>query len=202
MIKNNTLLLTIVAFFVLIIAAALMVKPAFDDTKIVFRESPLEKNTELKILPEDYYTYNYYTNGTVVNITYLALDGGNCTVVLVAESVNKTRICIDKWGMDETGSNSSFKEPAFILFKPWMLALHENWSWNNSMYIYYSDMPQYITETHYRVIKMEEYNGREAFVVEIRTEGEFSEYDWIDKERRILLKVEGKGFRVELVDYR
>ena len=200
MIKNNILLLTIIAFVVLIIAAIIMIKPKFDDPQIIFKEAPLEKNSKLKILHEDYYTYNYYMENATVNITYAAIQGENCMIILIAESVNKTNICVDEWGMDELKSNSTFKEPAFILFKPWMLALHENWTWNNSMYIYYDDIPKYITESHYRVVRIDEFDGREAFVVEIETD-DVTEYEWVDVERRILLKVEGIGFEVELVDY-
>ena len=199
--KNKILLLTVLAFVLLIIAATVIVKPKFENPRVVFQEAPLEKNTRLKIIDGDYYSYQYNTNGTLVNITYAAIQGNNCTIVLIAESVNKTSICIDEWGMDETGSNSTFSEPAFILFKPWMLAVHENWTWNNSMYIYYDDIPQYITENRYRVVRTDEFNEREAFVVEISTDGQVAEYDWIDKERRILLKVEGTGYSVELVDY-
>ena len=199
--KHTILLLTILAFVLLIMAATLIVKPKFEDPKVVFQEAPLEKNTRLRIVDGGYYSYQYNTNGTLVNITYAAIQREDCMLIFISESVNKTSICIDEWGMDETGSNSTFKEPAFILFKPWMLALHENWTWNNSMYLYYDDIQQYVTENQYRVVRTDEFNGREAFVVEIQTEGEVAEYDWVDVERRILLKVEGTGYRVELVDY-
>jgi hypothetical protein len=172
----------------------------FQNPKIVFREEPLHKNTELQLRPGDIYTYTYLLNNSSVNITYAVFEGPGCTVVRVVESANGTGVCLDRWGMDRSGSNSSFEDPSILLFKPWMLALNDTWRWNNSMYLSFNGAEDLVSENRYRVVRREEYRGRESYVVEIASSTGPAEYDWVDAERRVLLKVMGSGYEVALAE--
>ncbi len=197
--KISILAITVLAFLAIIVLGLMFIRPGFEDPSLAFVEEPLHKNTMLQISDGDVYEYKYYVNNTVVNITYVALQR-DCTVIFISESVNKTSICLDKWGMDKTKSNSSFEDPSFILFKPWMLALEENWSWKNSMYLNFDGVMRHIADNSYRVVGTEDVNGRRAYKVAINSTDGTYEYDWVDVEKRILLKIEGEGFEVGLVD--
>lgn len=197
---KNITILSVVILLALMLYSGMTFK--FDNTKEIYLEEPLEKNSNLQILPGDEYRYGYMMNNSSVNITYVAMSGKNCTYIFIDESVNNTNICVDEWGMDGSGFNTAFENPSFILFKPWMLALHPTWKWNSSLYIDYGDVTQHISNHYYRVMRVEEFKGRQAFVVEIKTERdniESKEYQWIDAERRVLLKIMGDGYLVELV---
>lgn len=175
-------------------------KSIFENPKVVFVEAPLHKNTELQLQPGEIYRYAYLINNSSVNMTFLVLAGEGCTRIRIMEAADGSEACLDRWGMDGSGSNATLANPAILLFKPWMLALHENWTWNNTMYISYNGTGEYVTESHYRVVRMENYSGRESFIVEIRPEGGPAEYDWVDAEKRVLLRVLGEGYEVVLAE--
>ena len=81
-----------------------------------------------------------------------------------------------------------------------MLALRENWHWNNSMYVAFDDMESMISETYYRVMRTEYYRGRLSYVVEISSDSGPVEYEWVDAEKRILLKTVGDNYSLELIE--
>lgn len=197
---NAVVLATIGALALMILFSTLVFKPLFAGPEVVFVEEPLAKNTNHQLVPGETYRYSFDFNMTEINVTYAVLPGLGCTRIRMLEKLNDSETCIDFWGNDEAGFNSTLQNPAFMLFKPWMLALEENWRWKSSMYLSYGGAPSHISDTAYRVIRKEEYGNRTAFVVEIRTDGDYAEYQWIDAEKRILLKAVGKGYEVKLAD--
>lgn len=191
----------IITFLVLLgimIFSGLFLREQFENPEVVFLEEPLEKNTNLQIMPGETYKYSYLMNNSTANITYRAVSWGGCTKIYIVESLNNTNVCLDEWGMDETGSNSTFQSPAFLLFKPWMLALEDNWRWNNSMYLRYGDITHHVSDNYYRVLRKENYSGRMTYVVEINSTTGALEYQWVDAEKRVLVRVLGEGYEVEL----
>ncbi|MBI5046835.1 hypothetical protein HZC07_03835 [Candidatus Micrarchaeota archaeon] len=172
--------------------AGFFVKPP---AVLKYTEEPLVKNTQLQIKPGETYVYQYMYNNSSANISYQVLDGGDCTIIRMVESVNISAICIDSGGVDRTGSNMTFANPSMILFKPWMLAVKEGWNWNVSVYMDFNDSKTYIATVYYMTVRTENYNGRKTFVVEERT-GSDSQYDWIDAEKRVLLRIVGKGYEI------
>jgi hypothetical protein len=98
------------------------------------------------------------------------------------------------------GYNSTFQNPSILLFKPWMLALREGWTWKSSMYLSFDGALSHVSDTNYRVIRSESYENRTAFVVELKSEDNYSEYQWVDAEKRVLLKSMGEGYEVKKVD--
>lgn len=198
-IKSNIMLIaTVLILFLFIAMAAVMFQPSLQNPTVIFKEAPLQKNTQLQLQPGEEYQYSYMFNGTAVNITYAVLEGDNCTRVVVEESVNDSETCLDNWGNDFTHSNATFDNPSILLFKPWMLALDDGWTWNNSMYIVYGGAEQHISDTYYKVVRMENYSGRMSYVVEVIPDSGSAEYDWIDAQKRVLLKIEGDGYEVLL----
>ena len=198
--KNSTAIAAAVILLGIILYSSILFKPHLENPKTVFYEKPLEKDKKLQLFPGETYRYAYLLNDSQVNITYQVMEGDGCTIIMVQESVNGTSICIDEWGMDSGGSNSTFEDPAFLLFKPWMLSLRPGWTWNSSMYLDYEGMVQHIADSGFRVIRTEDYNGRETFVVEISSTSSPPEYQWIDAEKRVLVKTLGEGYQVELVE--
>ncbi len=196
---KNTTLVAVIILIGIMLFSGFALKPQFDDPKVIFNEEPLEKNVKLQIVPGDEYKYRYIINETGVNITYRVMAGSGCTIIYMQESANFTHVCLDEWGMDATGSNSTFGNMAFLLFKPWMLALEDNWKWNNSKYVKYDQIYNHISDNQYRVMRKENYSGRMAYVVEISSSKGPPEYQWIDEEKRVLIKTIGEGYVVELI---
>jgi hypothetical protein len=197
---KNITLMTILVLAFLMLVSGLTFNNRFEEPKVVFTEAPIEKNTMLQIKAGEEYRYSYLMeNNQTINITYVVTSSTNCTRIFIDESVNNTNICVNEWGVDETGSNVTFRDPSFLLFKPWMLALHNTWKWNNSMYIRFDDTGSHITDNYLRVIRTEEFMNRTAFVVEIKSSSGAKEYQWVDSEKRIMLKSIGEGYQVELV---
>lgn len=197
--RRNAIILATVAIFALLIALSItLFKPKFEDPQIVFLEEPIRKNAELQLFPGESYGYAYMFNGTGVNITYAVLPGPGCTRIRLMEKLNDSEVCLDSGGNDEYGFNSTFRNPSILLFKPWMLALKEGWSWNNSMYFSFDGSLQHVSSTRYRVIRSEEFRNRTAFLVEIKSDDGPPEYQWIDAEKRILLRSMGQGYEVVL----
>jgi len=180
----------------MLVISWLIIRPQLENPIVTFREPPLEKNTEFQLKPGEEYVYAYDMNGTQINITYLVLPGPNCTRIRLMESVNISETCLDRWGMDSRGYNSAFENPTILLFRPWMLALREGWSWNSSMYMEYGGMEQHISDSHYRVVRKDQLDGRPVFIVEIQVDDGPLEYQWIDAEKRVALRIEGEGYEI------
>ncbi|HSB47638.1 MAG TPA: hypothetical protein VLD37_06505 [Candidatus Bilamarchaeum sp.] len=198
--SNAVTVATLVILAALIFLSSAVFKPRFGNPQLVFDEAPIEKNSELMLSPGETYRYSYNMNGTEINISYAILDGIGCTRVRFVEKLNDSEVCLDSHGNDATGYNSTFSNPSIMLFKPWMLALKEGWTWKSSMFLSYGGDLSPVSVTDYRVIRSESYGNRTAFVVEIKSEDNYSEYQWVDAEKRVLLKSMGQGYEVRRVD--
>lgn len=192
--------ITVITVIVLLVLAVLSYKPLFEDPKTVFIEEPIQKNKEIQLLPGEKYVYAYMLNDSQINMTYVVMYDPTCVRIRLLESKDISESCLDKWGMDSQGYNSTLENQKVIVFKPWMLALKEGWRWNSSMYLSYNGVLHHIAESKYRVIRTEEYMNRTAFVVEITSQGGSKEYQWIDAEKRIALRIMGTGYDVNLIE--
>ncbi|MFH1785325.1 MAG: hypothetical protein ABH842_02765 [Candidatus Micrarchaeota archaeon] len=196
---SNETIATVVIIILLVLLGSFLYTPLFENPGMIFKEAPLIKNKELQLLPGEIYVYAYVFNGTQINMTYSVSDGGNCTRIRVLESVNLSQTCLDKWGMDTQRYNATLENQQIIFFKPWMLALKDGWKWKNAMYIDYNGAPYPVSTSEYRVMRLEEYMNRSVFVVEIKSDGGV-EYDWVDADKRIILKMIGPGYEINLVN--
>ena len=193
------ILATIAIMAVLIFASIYLYKPTLDDSKVGIAEQPLLKNAKLSIKPNEKYLYNYDLNGTNITATYGTGDGNGCIVIKVLEHVDDLGVCVDENGIDQVGSNTSLGSQEMLLFKPWMLALTENWKWNASLYAEIGGGRAIVSTTTYKLLRMDSYLGRKVFVVEERADNDQNpQYEWIDYERRIALRITGTGYDVTL----
>lgn len=159
------------------------------------KEDNLSKNKGLTLVPLE--RYSYKTEGFEENVTieYNIKYGSNCMGVYMFEQYSG--ICIDPDGKDSTGSNLFFANPQIIFFKPWMLALAPNWSWSAG----YADKQTgtFYSEYRFRVVGEEKIFGRDSFIVEI-IGPELNSKQWIDKQKRVLLKEETDSYTIIIVD--
>ncbi|MBD3210044.1 hypothetical protein GF318_01540 [Candidatus Micrarchaeota archaeon] len=192
-------LATIVILLGIMVYSGITFQPELENPQITYGEAPLEKNTGLQIKPGEEYVYAYDLGNSSVNITYLVSSGNNCTAVRLLENTNLSSVCLNEEGNGPSGSNVSLGDSATLFFKPWMLALDSNWKWNVSMYMSFQETREIVSELNYRVMRTDRYRGRPCFVVEIETAEGSKEYNWVDKEKRVLLKTSGETYDIELV---
>ncbi|MFN7991728.1 MAG: hypothetical protein U0R44_06250 [Candidatus Micrarchaeia archaeon] len=201
LIKNNVVVVATVAVLIgMVLLSSSLFRSGLENPKIFFKEDPIDKNAQLQIRPGEQYRYSYIFNNTSANITYLTYSGPGCVGVKIFENRNATGACLDSRGNDAGGYNSSLEDPTILFFKPWMLALKEGWKWKSSMYLYYGTTGQLVSDNEYRVIRREAVGNRSAFLVEIKSSSGPIEYDWVDAEKRVLVRIEGKDYEVQRLD--
>jgi hypothetical protein len=190
-------LISLGIFIVIMLFSGLIFKPSLDNSGFSIRESELNKTVDLQLIPGDSYYYTYKVGNESANLTYAVMNGPNCTMIILVES--QEAICLNKQGNDRTKMNSTFNATGMILFKPWMLALKEGWSWNITTYARIDTYEKLLESTYYSVVRIEEYKGRQVYVVRMSgEEGDFV-WQWIDSEKRILVREIGPSYEVELV---
>ncbi len=200
--KMPTWLLALAVFLILLLFSYIyspLAVPEIDYAEFEFIEAPLVKNANLSIGGGESYLYTYTSVNESGNITFETENLGNC-IYIASPDIRGTGVCLDRNGNDHTGSNVSMSDQNIFMFKPWMLAVDEGWEWNVSVYVAANSDSRYVFDVEFRTLKTETVNGREAYVVEIKKGGVVSLYEWVDKERRILLKETGSGVTIELVE--
>jgi hypothetical protein len=192
-------LVAILVLAFLMFISARQLQPQIANPTFTIREAGLIKSVPLGISPGESYTYEYGVENGSVNLSYVVMGGSGCTMVSSVEG--QVSVCLDKNGNDQTGQNTSYDVPAIILTTPWMLAVGDGWHWNVSSYLIFQDYAKLISDTNYSVVRKEYYRGREAYVVKIVSseEGGGTIMDWVDAEKRVLLKEAGLGYEVDLV---
>lgn len=187
---------TFVIVLVIMFFSIILFKNDIESNNIVFKEAELVKNKPLQIQAGEKYVYNLSNN----TYTYLIFQGYDCTAIRLVEYSSNSTICVDQWGLDESGSNFGYNSPSVLIFKPWMLAVYDNWNWSAEIAILVSDSPKSASKVQFIVNKTEEFKGRKAYVVEEWNGGEFLQREWIDSEKRILLKLESQNGNAELIE--
>ncbi|MBI5227748.1 hypothetical protein HY988_04130 [Candidatus Micrarchaeota archaeon] len=195
---KETGIIAVVILVGLMVVSGINLKPKFENPGFVFNEAPLYKNTQLQIRPGETYVYSYVVQNKTVNATYEIFEGSGCTGIRLIENIDQPGICVGKDGLDSTRSNISFKDQSIILYKPWMLALTDGWKWNVTAYTAFNDSQVYFATTNFRVLRRDNYLGREVFVVEEKNTINSVQYEWVDVEKRILLRIIGEGFEIDL----
>jgi hypothetical protein len=196
--------IAVILFIVLVIAGIINMNiphPDFEASKFEHVEAPLHKNTEFNLKKGEYYVYDLSYENATGGITFIVEGGAYCTFLSANSGLeNAKRACVDRYGNDESGSNVSLLEPTIFFFKPWMLAVDENWKWNTTIYAVANDTRAHVMDVRYSTIRTDIINGRKTYVVKIEMGDNQVFYDWIDDEKRILVKEVGGGMTVELVE--
>jgi hypothetical protein len=198
--KDKTVIASVVVLVVLVAIGAIFISPSISGGTIVYSEEPLQKNSRLSLAPGETFVYNLTMGNVSANVTYSTGEGDGCLILRHMESVNFSGACLDKGGMDDKGFNTTVGSAPVLMFAPWMLALKEGWKWSNTMYLVIGGVPKRISHTDYRVLRLENYSGRQAYVVELKSEGAEPDYDWVDAEYRILLRMSGSDYEVRLMN--
>ncbi|MEM4625869.1 MAG: hypothetical protein QXF70_00380 [Candidatus Bilamarchaeaceae archaeon] len=195
---KNELIISFVFFIVLVIGGTLFFSPPppIIHEELVYKETPLIKNKDFDIQPGEKLVYTVRGNYSS-NFTFIAAKGNGC-IWMFAEG-GELLSCIKNDGTDGANSNISLKDPAIFFFKPWMLAIHDDWQWsayactkiNNETFC---DMPIKI-----KVIRIDYINSKKNYVVKIDFIN-ISVYQWIEDERRIVTKEIGEGYELTLIE--
>lgn len=194
-------LASIVVFILLVVLAATYMVPVFDNPEMVASGPPLHKNTGLQLMDGESYTYLYTTTNSSMEITYEVHDGPGCTMITLPDAGGSAAVCLDGSGERVTGTEGGMGDPTVLLFRPWMLALNDSWTWNSSLYLSFSGSQEHISDTYYRVVRRDSYLDREAFLVEVKADAGEPEYQWIDAEKRISLRIVGEDYEVVLKNW-
>ena len=196
---QNIWILSILLLLGVMVVGGFTLQPDFQSPKLHINETPIVKNSQLQLRSGEIYEYSYILNGTGTNITYEIVDGNDCTEIRITNGMGKSSVCIDKNGIDKKlETNATLSDPSFLLFKPWMLALSEGWNWNNTLYMNFNNKLTRMTTNTYHVMRMDMYRGRRVFVVKEADDGGVNQYDWIDYQKRVLLRANGPGYDLKM----
>jgi len=161
-------------------------------------EAPLVKNKNLTLQDGEVYRYMYTTENQSGNVTFTVQKLKKCTYISTTD-ISGLGACLDNEGNDYSGSNVSLVDGNIFMFKPWMLALDDGWEWNASVYAVTNSTKNYVFDITYKVIRTDHINGRPAYFVEISMGG-ITFYEWVDKEKRIVVRETGYGATIELIE--
>lgn len=79
----------------------------------------------------------------------------------------------------------------------WMLALDDTFDWTSK----YDDPAEFIDRLRFRVVRREEFKGRDSFVVLRGYNGGYTTRFWVDTDTRIMLGMESsEGLKYELIE--
>ncbi len=180
------LLACLVAFFV--VAALFFFSGVSVRNEI--SSAPLEKNSEVRLLPGERYVYGTRLDSLYREDEYSVFQGENC-VGMHARSLNASadasgnfyELCLDartgeaKDASVRIGNESlalteqtQLTSMGVVFFQPWMLALGEGWTWQQNITTTTSALIMNLRRTlvsDYSVEKIEEMKGRRAFKVRI-----------------------------------
>jgi hypothetical protein len=195
--QSKMIIIAMAVLIAVMIFSMYTLKPQLDNPVFLVKEGSLMKNTLLRISPGESYSYVYTAGNASANLTYDVLEGPGCTLVSLSDT--SASICLDRAGDDKNGSNASYSVPAMIFSKPWMLAVEDGWHWNVSSYLVFDKMVKHISDVNYTAVRREYYKGRESYVVQISPSDSEPIIDWVDSDKRILLKETGPDYEVDLV---
>ncbi|MGV8176794.1 MAG: hypothetical protein ACP5NX_03275 [Candidatus Bilamarchaeaceae archaeon] len=191
--------LTIASIMIVVLMLAggyLLLAPPPVEHSVVMIEEPLHKLAPLGLEPGDSFTYVMAFNGTNSTLSYRVVAGGRCMRVL-ADYTDQTA-CIFPDGTDSLGSNVTLSQD-FVVFRPWMLAARPGWSWTVSVVVPFPFNKE-MDRITYRTLGMEDMGGRETLVVGVyNSDGELIAKEWVDEEKRVLVKEESGDLRIYLL---
>lgn len=189
--------IAIAVFVGIMLISANELKPQLDNPTFIIKEGELNKTTKLKISSGERYSYVYKFRNASANMTYIVVDGGPCTIIQMLQG--DVYVCVDKFGNDKAGQNSTFSTPAIVLLKPWMLAVDENWEWKVSSYMVFDSIKKHVKDMNYTTVRKEYYKGREVYVVRMSDSDGDEVWTWVDAEKRIMLREFSTSYEIILV---
>jgi hypothetical protein len=197
--------ITFLVFLAIVLFSALFISPKDALSNIKIEEGPLKKTRGVMLAPGETYSYDYKASGMNESfpLTYEIKQGRNCIGIELAEAINRTDVCIDSRGNDDSGTNLTLGTPYFYIFAPYMLAVNENWSWNASVYGTVAGRKIPISETSFLSLGNKTIYGRDAYfikVVTVEKDNNITTYRWIDREKAVLLKESGNNYELAITE--
>ncbi len=191
---KNILIASMIIFILVFVIANFLFNFSTPENVFVVEEGMLEKNKGLTLLPDEEYTY-LINKGEDGNILFAFRYIQGCMEILVYDS--PSGVCLDSEGLDVEESNLNFVNPQITFFKPWMLALEDDWTWEVEYRNRHTN--ESIVTYHFEVIGEETIYGRDSYIVQI-TGPSLDITQWIDKEKRIILTEDGTYYNLDIVD--
>lgn len=189
-------------FFILLIIAGLVATPNFENPQVLTIEGKLVKNSNLKLEVGETYFYDFKIGNESANLTYFIYQGPNCTGIRSNEIRNLSSLCLKKDGTElNHSSNYSFENPSIFLFKPWMLAVDNEWKWNISEYLKYNETIQKFREVKLESKGLKNYSGFEVYEIWEYQENSTPTITYVDKEKRIARYLKTGDFEITLRNY-
>ena len=195
--NNKIFFATLVVFIVVALISGLVFQPKFSAYR-TYQEEPLEKLTTIKFFHGEQYIYEYLSSNGRLQAGFGVFENGKCQAIIPIGVKNISIPCFSNDGVEVTGGNFSFISTQIPVFQPWMLAVHNNWTWHVNETAMINGAAYYSTTTSFRTINDEVINGRETYKVEISTPTA-TIYSWIDREKRILIKEESDFYKINLI---
>ncbi len=190
--------MAVMVFLVALFSSSWFIAPKIQNSTLIIVEGPLQKNSQLHFQNGDIYEYVYKSGNSSANVTFLVTDHYSCMMLNSIDDASGPGSCIDRTlGTDRAMQNSSLEDATLLIYRPWMLALRDGWTWNVSVYMTMDGYPTKVSEIDYRVMRRDVYQGRPIFVVQMVGDG-LHQITYVDEERRVLVYMEGDGFEISL----
>ena len=193
---GRVFLISLVVFFGMAVISALFLRPEFT-IGYSYQEEPLNK-TEMKLLPNEEYIYEYEINGRTSQAKFKIRKKSDCLEIITLKVNNQTIPCFDEYGNEEQGNNFSISTQQIPLFKPCMLAVQDEWKWKLNKTIELNGEESQIEKITLETVGSETIEGRNTFKVKTVSE-DIIIYSWIDKQKRILIREESELYTIRLI---
>lgn len=197
--SKNIALLSVAILLIIMVFSSMVSWPFLKQERLyIVKESPIQKIPH-QLKSGENYVYLYASGNESATLHYSLVQRSNCLEFTIVEIKSNLTSCIKIDGTDSSNSNLTLNDQFVYFFRPWMLAVKPDWVWNVSIYTNITTESK-IGGFDFKYYGETKYLGREAYIVKQRESG--SDYEStiiIDKEKRVLLKEEGKMYTAEII---
>ncbi|MEM4359071.1 MAG: hypothetical protein QXT45_00900 [Candidatus Bilamarchaeaceae archaeon] len=197
MFQGSDLKLGLVVFIAIILVGIFFIKiePPSAGGNIVYLEDRLEKNRNISFNDGDVFYYVFNSSNFSTDFEFVVDTRQDCTNLYAKDSSGFS--CVKEDGTDLSGSNLTLADRNIFFFRPWMLALNDNWKWAARGCFEINKNLSCDIVVSFKVIRTEFENGKKQYVVRA-VYGSTEVYYWVEDERRILSKEIGPGYTITI----
>lgn len=170
--------------------------------------SKLQKTSDLQILGAESYQYQLLFENQTQTIFLTAKYGSNCPGVILEDVKNSYELCIRQSGF-YSNSSEYLGDFSFPFYAPWMLYIHENFSWkpNRTITVFPTNITQR-AQLFFETKNKTTISGREAYEIyahklsspSIFADDFFANTTYfVDAQKRVLLAATSGGAQIILV---
>ncbi|MCX8195128.1 MAG: hypothetical protein N3G22_03430 [Candidatus Micrarchaeota archaeon] len=200
--SNSAVLIASISIYLIFFIFAWVFSPPFQVYSTI-KESPLAKNSPLKIAPGETYVYELSTPLSTEQITYQVSRSSNCSGTFVSGGTpaEPVSLCLSSSGNlvgDTAASNLSFGALSVLFFAPWMLAASDNFSWQVTSEIAAPSANVSFT-SNFTSLGRTKKAGREVFEIMVQTDYLPPLMYYVDAEKRVLISGKFENSTVKAV---